>query len=107
MNRRSFLAFLAGAPIAAAMELKPDSMFRRILRNPLTPSKWAKSVALTEYESNLWDAQTMKTWDYEKIYGRSKAPAKKFKWRSFEDVIGRLGTESVTPGATKKSTDLD
>lgn len=43
MNRRSFFAFLVGAPIAAVTGLKTKA--RRILRNPMKPSQWSEVIS--------------------------------------------------------------
>lgn len=70
MNRRSFFAFLIGAPIAAVTGMKmkvfPDGVkMWPIHRVRIKPADWAKIIS----ENPLPEPKDEETWDYDKIYG--------------------------------------
>ena len=78
MNRRSFFAFLIGAPLAAVTGLKtkvfPDGVkMWPIHRVILKPAEWAKAIS----DSPFPKPDDERTWDYEAIWGTSRDAEKR------------------------------
>jgi hypothetical protein len=78
MNRRSFFAFLIGAPIAAVTGWKSKPInFASIWKMiDLFRSSGEMPIFRTRFKPAEWEAHLGETWDYEKLYSPSRGCVK-------------------------------
>lgn len=79
MNRRSFFAFLVGAPIAAVTgwKTKPVSFASIWGMIDLFRSSGKMPIFRTRFTPAEWEAHLGETWDYEAVWDTSKDAEKR------------------------------